>query len=335
MGMNDPMNADLMLDYALGQLDDPARRQAETEFANDPESARAADRLTRALHALLDDGRAFEPPAGLGRRTSRFVVEEARRRRSILDFIPVIVPFRPADVAVAAGIFIAGLLTLLPAVQRSRERMDVAGCTYNLQQLGRALWQYGSRHQHYPFGPEHDPAAPTGSYVALLNDSGLLTEADLCSLDCPCVGPQRIHARKSLPDFRAFCRLAATDPQRARAALGSDYAYNVGHYQSGRVVPVAAFYSAQVPLLADQPPHDNYRVLRPGNSPNHGGRGQNVLYTDLHVGWHNTRRIAPDDPDMFLNHQNELAPGLDHDDTALLPSMVPFVGWKRAVAGGR
>lgn len=324
------MNSETMLDYALAQLDDPRRRQVEAELAGDPDAARRVDRLTRAIHSLLDDGTAFEPPAGLARRTSRFVAENARRRRTILDYVPVIVPFRPADVAVAAGIFIAGLLTLLPAIQSSRDRMDVAGCTYNLQQLGHALWQYGSRHQHYPFGPEHDPAAPTGSYVALLNDSGLLSEADIGSLDCPCAGSHRTHKRTMVPEFRAFCRLAANDPQKACKTIGSDYAYNVGHYDSGRVVSLAASRSEQVPLLADQPPHENFQALRPGNSPNHGGRGQNVLYADLHVGWHNTRRLGPNDPDMFLNDRNELAPGLDSDDAALLSCMVPFVGWKKA-----
>jgi hypothetical protein len=79
--------------------------------------------------------------------------------------------------------------------------------------------------------------------------------------------------------------------------------------------------------LADQPPHENFRHLRPGNSPNHAGRGQNVLYSDLHVGWHNTRRLGPRDEDMFLNARRELAPGIGEDDTALLPSMVPFLGW--------
>lgn len=321
------MNADEMLDFALGQLDGPALEGARRELAADPPTAEVVDRLTRAVHALLDDGQTFEPPAGLARRTAQFVVESTRRRRSILDFAPVIVPFRPADVAVAAAILLAGLLTLMPAVQKSRERMDVAGCTYNLQQLGRALWQYGSQHQHYPFGPEHDRSAPTGSFVVLLNDSGLLSDAELRSLDCPCSGQHPARSRRSLLDFGSVCRLAATDPQRVRDAICTDYAYNVGHYQpSGGVVPVAARYSAHVPLLADQPPHLNFRSLLPGNSPNHGGRGQNVLYTDLHVGWHHSRRIGNDD-DMFLNARNQLAPGIDSGDHALLPSMVPFLGW--------
>src|SRR5947207_3115330 len=91
------------------------RRRGASRTAGAPAAARSVDRLGRALHALLDDGESFEPPAGLARRTTRLVAESARRRRTILDFVPVVVPFRPADIAVAAGIFLAGLLTLLPA----------------------------------------------------------------------------------------------------------------------------------------------------------------------------------------------------------------------------
>lgn len=324
------MNANDMLDYALGQLDGPARAQADRELAVDPASAATVERLGRAVRALLDDGERFEPPAGLARRTCALVAEAASRRRSILDFAPVVVPFRPADVAVAAAIFVAGVLTLLPAVQRSRERMDVAGCAYNLQQLGRALWQYGSRNDHYPFGPDNDPAAPTGSFVSMLCDSGLLSATDLHTLDCPCATTHAAPERhRPVLDFASIRRLQRVNPRRVLESIGSDYAYNVGHYHrdSGRVVPVAAHVSARVPLLADQPPHEDFRTVLPGNSPNHGGRGQNVLYSDLHVGWHNTRRLGPHDPDMFLNSRNELAPGLDAEDNALLPSMVPFLGW--------
>src|SRR5262245_11398175 len=110
------MNANEMLDYALGQLEGPARERADQGLAADPGQAVKVERLTAAIHRLLDDGETFEPPPDLSRRTARFVADAGQRRRTILDFVPVTVPFRWADVGVAAGIFLAGLLTLMPAV---------------------------------------------------------------------------------------------------------------------------------------------------------------------------------------------------------------------------
>ena len=322
------MNSNDKLDYALGQLEGPALAGAERELAGDPAASESVRRLTLAVRRLLDDGEEYAPPPGLAGRTVSFVIEAGRRRWTILDFVPVTVPFRWADVAVAAGILLAGLLTLLPAVQKSRERMEQAGCGYNLQQLGRALWQYGSRHQHYPFSPDQNPKAPVGAFVALLHDGGQLGGDELDVLNCPCNGADRVK-RSPLPDFKAVCRLHATNPKKACEALASDYAYNVGyhHPELGRVGPIAAVHSAVLPLLADQPPHENSLTRRTGNSPNHGGRGQNVLYSDLHVGWHNTRRLTPKDDDMFLNAYHQVAPGINVDDAALLPSMVPALGY--------
>ena len=322
MGTVDPMNANLMLEYALGQLDGPDRHRAEREAAADPREAETLERLSRAVHALLDDGDAFDPPPGLADRTVRFVAANRDRRRSILDFVPVAVPFRWADVAVAAGIFLAGVLTLLPAVGRSRDQMTQAGCTDNLQRLGRALWLYGNSHRHFPFCSEVGPESPTGSFAAMLKEEGYLPDCSL--LDCPSNGKCQY---PPLPKPQDLAALAKSDPQRFHETLRWDYAYNVSYrHQSGRVEPIEAMHSPRVPLLADQPDHVSHRHILAGNSRNHGGRGQNVLYTDLHVRWHNTRRLNPLDSDMFLNDRGELGPGLHQNDAVLCPSEVPFAG---------
>src|SRR5262249_5916573 len=148
----DPMNASEMIDYVFGQLDGPAREQVEREASRDSRAAETLERLGRAVHRLVDDGETLEAPPDLARRTVVFVAEN-RRRRSILDFVPVSVPFRWADVAVAAGIFLASVLTLAPALHRSKERMDQAGCGFNLQQLGVSLAQYAAQHGHFPYAP--------------------------------------------------------------------------------------------------------------------------------------------------------------------------------------
>jgi len=321
MGMLDPMNASDTLDLVLGQLEGSRRAEAERELAADPRQAETFDRLARAVNQLLDDGLVIEVPPDLASRTLAYVSGN-RRRRSILDFVPVTVPFRWADAAVAACILVAGLLTLLPAIQRSKARMNQATCVFNLQQLGLGLAQYGHRHRVYPYEPANCPQAAAGTFAASLRDAGYLD--DLSTLDCPCNGPC---PHVPLPDVPALCKLKLDDPGRYQRSLCWDYAYHGGYREgSGPARPLTTPCSANIPLLADQPPHlADLQVILPGNSPNHGGRGQNVLFTDMHVGWHNTRRLGPHDQDMFLNNEQQPAAGLSVLDAVLLPSSFPFV----------
>ena len=323
------MNASDMLDYALGRLEGSAREQADQEVAADAGLSSKLDRLASSLHHLLDDEEAIVVPKGLTRRTVAFALEgrpQGRRTRSILDFRPVTVPFRWTDVAVAASIFIAGLLTLIPALQRSRDRMNQAGCGYNLQQLGRALWQYGSKHEVYPVGPTKHPASHVGTFALLLHDEGLLN--DRSALTCPCNCKSRHQEQLPMPSLEEMAKIRVSDFTYYKKLLTWDYAYNIGYRRpSGKFGPNVAKLSATIPLLADQPPHENGVVALEGNSPNHNGRGQNVLFSDLHVGWYNTRQIGVDPDDMYLNDEKKAAPGVDADDSSLLPSLVPSDGW--------
>lgn len=317
-----PMNASDMLDYALGKLEGPARERAEREAADDLILGEKLDRLGRAIQRLLDDGEAIEPPANLSRRTISFVAEN-RRRRSILDYVPISVPFRSADVAVAAGILIASLLTLVPALHRSKERMDQAGCGFNLSQLGISLAQYAARYGHFPYAPKNQPNAAAGTFALTLHESNLLH--DPAMLDCPCNGTRK--QDMPLPNLETLDKLRSASPDRYQNALGWDYAYHAGYrHDSGQVGPVPAALSMRVPLLADQPAHQLGMILE-GNSPNHAHRGQNVLFSDGHASWHDTRRVSPIDADLFLNAANQPGPGQDIDDAALVPSLCPFSGW--------
>jgi hypothetical protein len=319
MEVVDPMNPSEMLDYTLGQLDGPARDEAEAEIARDPQLAATLDRLGQSIHRLLDDGEEIEVPAGLARRTITFVAEHSRRR-SILDFVPRTVPFRWADVAVAASIFFASLLTLVPAVQRSKDRMDQAGCGFNLQQLGIGLAQYAALHGLYPHAPADQPGAASGTFAVTLQDSGMLR--DVSTLDCPCNG--RHPLSRPMPHLKD---LQGAAPDSLRETLPWDYAYHTGYRRApGAAAPVPAMLTSRIPLLADQPAHERGRILD-GNSPNHGLRGQNVLYSDIHVQWHNDRRVGPFDLDMYLNEDHHPAPGLNVHDAVLVPSLCPFGGW--------
>jgi hypothetical protein len=316
------MNADYLIDYVLGRLEGSDREKLEEQLRFDAEAAGRVQRLTHAVHLLLDDGDALEPPVGLARRTMAMIARSRSRPRSILDYAPVRVPFRWADLAVAASIFIAGVLTLVPAVQRSRERMSQAGCVFNLQQLGQSLAQYASLHPFYPYPPGQPSETHAGTFVALLHDAGLLR--DLSVLDCPNNGPCP-NRPTDLPSFEQLDDIRRTDHERYRQMLCWDYAYNVGYrHNSGRLGPLESRPPMAVPVVADQPAHVNFALILDGNSPNHGRRGQNVLFSDGTVRWYYSRRISPHDQDLYLNNQREPRPGLDRRDSVLVPSYCSF-----------
>ena len=65
--------------------------------------------------------------------------------------------------------------------------------------------------------------------------------------------------------------------------------------------------------MADCPPPDAGR----GNSLNHGGQGQNVLYLDGHTQWCTTRTVGLAGDDIFINRERRVAPGLDWADSVL------------------
>ena len=320
------MNADHMIDHVLGQLEGPDLERMEQAIQSDPRIASTIDGLTRAIPLLLVDGLEPDPPPALARRTLALVAQSHSRSRSILDYIPYTVPFRWADLAVAASIFIAGILTLVPAIQRSRERKSEAGCIFNLQQLGHSLAQYASLNPSYPYPPTHQADADAGTFAAFLHDAGMLQ--DLSVLDCPYNGPCS-HPTADLPSFAELEQIRRTDPQRYRHLLCWDYSYNVGYrHPSGDPGPVETRQAVAVPVVADAPSHQNYVHILDGNSPNHGRRGQNVLWSNGSVKFHPTRRVSPIDADLYLNNQQQLQPGVDEHDSVLVPSYSPFNGQK-------
>jgi len=316
------MNAEEMIEYVLSKGDGSEADPLDRALLSDPDQKARVERLRLSVHLLLDDGDPFDEPSDLARRTVVFVARNRSRPRSFLEQMPVRVPFRWADFAVAASIFIAGVLTLLPAIQRSRERMNQAGCVFNLQQLGNSLSQYASLHPFLPYPPAHRSDTHAGMFAVMLHDAGVLN--DLSLLDCPCNGPCP-HRMKELANFEQVDHIRRTEPERYQRMLTWDYAYNVGYrHASGHAGPLEVILASRVPVLADQPDHENYLKIREGNSPNHRRWGQNVLFGDSSVGWFRTRRISPMDPDLYLNDEHQPRPGLHVGDSVLVPSHTPF-----------
>jgi prepilin-type processing-associated H-X9-DG protein len=322
------MNASSLLDLALNQLDDDEAVRAIRELEADPALSHRLARLSASLTTLLDDDdRAYEPPPNLARRTLAFVEAESRARRPpVLEFHPGRMRFRREDLAIAATIFLASLLALAPAVLRGRERWGRAACQSNLQRVGMRLHQYAAINHAYPFVSADDEVPHVGTIICRLNDAGFAIQPS--DLQCPCSG-SKCAKGGSIPHLSQVAETMKVSPEEGCKMIGAnDYAFNIGNYASpalsvdprAKAVPLSALASHAIPIVADRPAFHAGEVLQ-GNSPNHGGQGQNVLFADGHSAWHNTRRVSPVDNDIYLNDFNRPAYGIGLDDAVLMPAV--------------
>lgn len=317
------MKTDDLLDDVLGQRH-PIRPAALEAAAPDPALAARRAALRLSLERLLDDGDEIEPPDGLADRTLRRVAAaRASDRPRVLEFPPPTSRLRWSDVAVAASILVAGLLTLVPALQRSRQEMAQAGCLTNLRQIGQALNSYWNVNRSYPFVPPRQPGSYVGSFAVLLNDGGYLPATDV--LDCPCGGHD---GGGSLMAFEQLCEHERRQPGIGKKTFPLDYAYALGRRDHrGELGPPSPTADGRVAMVADRPPYlidaAGERVLD-GNSPVHAGRGQNVLFCGGDARWVHTRQLGPHDDDLYLNQNDRVAPGINDHDAVLTPAVFHF-----------
>jgi prepilin-type processing-associated H-X9-DG protein len=321
------MNASEMLDFALGQLEGDAAEQATREAETDPALGARLERLQGAITTLLDDGRASEPvPSNLSARTLAFVHAQSRPKPTVLEFAPTRKRFRAEDLAVAAAIFLASLLALTPAIIRGRERWGRAACNYNLQQVGMRLHQYAALNNTYPFVSPEEDVPHAGAILCRLNERGF--PIDPKNLRCPSTGSEA-GDRSRIPSLTEVADRLKQDPNCVNCKmLDNDYAFHVGNYNEvegtlghrGKPHPLPARPIHSIPIIGDQPAFDEYGEILAGNSPNHGGQGQNVLYADGHTAWHSSRYVSPADSDMYLNRAQKTGYGIGPEDTVLMPA---------------
>ena len=96
--------------------------------------------------------------------------------------------------------------------------------------------------------------------------------------------------------------------------MGGSYGYCLGYFDHGIYHPTRNLNRDYFAIMADTPSAD-----RPDHqSDNHGGRGQNVLFEDLHIEFCSTSRPANDD--IYLNDNHEVAAGLNRDDAVIASS---------------
>ncbi len=312
------MSTHLLFDEIFGQLQSTDRDRLEDQSNLDLQLLEVRRSLHRQVNLLLgDDDRGLEPPRGLCERTLGMIAmsksKESRRLSSPrLEFSENRDRFRLADLLVAAAVLLIGLSALIPAIRAQQTRSKWLACQNNLRQIGFALNVYANQNHFYPL-PNFENGS-VGGMFALLDEQGLLNDPTI--LDCPAGG--------SVVSNQAPGLLG--DSMEPPSTLNSDYAYQLGYQDDeGRLAPITFNCDDRFPMVADQPPYlidphtANVRVVS-GNSPNHRGRGQNILFADSHVEWLRGRWLCNNDADIFLNEDRQTAPGRHRTDSVLAPA---------------
>jgi len=217
---------------------------------------------------------------------------------------------RRADALVAALILIVLGALAIPWLASQWERQRRAACATNLMKFWRSLEAYSDHHDgQYPRIAEEPPVNFAGSFISSLNSADVLPRNEVSVL-CPAQG-RRPPSRVTLDDLHKYyenpglCEL-----QSITRDLGGTYAYSLGYWE-GQVLCGLHRTDTMLPIMADRP------SLKGGNSPNHGGAGQNVLFVGGYVIWHTTTAAGPDGDDIYCNRDNEVLAGFDRTDAVL------------------
>jgi prepilin-type processing-associated H-X9-DG protein len=312
-----------LVGYLLKALGPDEQRKVEDYLRQHPEAHKRLDQLRQRLDVLGQDADESDPPAGLWVRALARVAEHKCRT------LPAAPPpaartgagrawWRRADLLVAAALLVVvgGLgVVWLAGFGEKRHRVE---CANNLRRFHQALLAYADKDPEgrFPWVESQPPRNFAGSFVPALNEAGVLP-ADL-SVNCPASEPRRPSSITfaELDDLRRRQRDEYHDVTRG---LGGCYAYALGYQDpaSGSHLGLTRRMDGQLPIMSDAPPCRSGNDVSAGNSPNHGGQGQNVLYVDGHVAFKETRNVGLDGDDIFLNADQRCRAGRGPRDTVL------------------
>jgi hypothetical protein len=315
-----------LIGYLLKALDPEAHWQVELHLRLHPEDQQKLEPL-RATLAHLELDKEDPPPPGDLR--LRALARVAEYRCQTLPKAPrTAAPKEPtrrrwgwprADLIVAAVLLLTVGGVALPFVARVWEKQRELTCKNNLRRFYEALVHYSELPDHHDQFPQVElegepPRNMAGVVVPLLNEKGLLGSD---SVICPSSGNQSF-CSLSLQDLD---KLRDTDPaewQRLTQNLTGGYAYTLGYYDAekgGRsLFGLRRDSGDKLPIMSDAPP---IKAIGVGNSPNHGGQGQNVLYIGGNVLFCKQRTAGVDGDDIFVNYQRQIAGGEGKLDTVL------------------
>jgi len=319
-----PMD-DNLVGYLLDALDADSRRAVEDYVRTHPEARARLDRLRHMLEPLEADRAPPAPPPHLVQAT---LARLAQARGRTLPFAPRTTSglggsrggWRLSDSLIAAAMLLLSVgLGVTWVVNKGWQRSGMVACQENLHNYHRALVAYTEQRDDraFPRVEETGPRSFAGVFVPVLAEADLL--GDDISLTCPANG-RRAPSREG-DQMRRLEQWYASDRDRYDRAvrdMAGGYAYSLGYREGGGLCVLRRVEGEDLqPILADCPPFPGTSEATPGNSLNHGGTGQNVLFVGGSVRYVTTRTAGRDDDDIYLNLDQRIRAGVHERDTVL------------------
>lgn len=346
MGKTDPDNLQRLLDYHLN-LDDPEKHlETQRLLAADTELQELDVAIRRSLEPL-GNLQEEEPPVGLANRTLQLVSQHHQAQQLAQASVDIVSGGSPRDrtsrmkwvisnfrdvIAIAASIMLVFVL-MRPGLQRARQISQEHACASQFRSIGFGLAQYAQDQQgrmpyvERPQGAKWLDVGKQGdTHYSNTRNAYLLVKLGYVSVDkflCPGPGAR--------PDVKFRINM---DPQDLKELQDFADRYQV-NYSFFLVLNNQSFFTKQsenIPIGSDQNPvfadYDSQRQsildlsvrqdLLSSNSPNHTGRGQNLLYGDGHVRFSPTRHVGLSGDDIFtleniLQYDGDEQPSTDSD----------------------
>jgi hypothetical protein len=317
-----------LVGYLLKALDPVTEHDVEAYLQKDAEAVRRLELLRSALVPLEADAEEIELPDGLRQRTLALVAEHRLSNATDtpdLKAPPVLQMPMPrsrwlrSDALIAASILLLLLPMIPPALSYMHQQQNVRACQENMRGFFFALSHYGDlNEQRLPMASAQPPHNYAGMVVPTLYESRLL--GPTVSIRCPGNGVCNPPLPLGISDMDQESTNAPAQFEQDKCRVGGCYAYSLGYQERGEHRGIRFGESnAYLPIMADRPPFEQTTSgdLSLGNSTNHGGAGQNVLYLDGNVSFCTSRHVGVNRDDIYLNRNRLPEAGLDDTDSVL------------------
>jgi hypothetical protein len=208
-------------------------------------------------------------------------------------------------------------IIILPAINESRQKRQIAECGDNLRTLGVALASYAEKFNGYlPFHSTSGPYGVAGIQAALLLETQMIT--DRSTFVCPSSG-DHVAGIYSFSELRQF----ENDLDRLNSMLrtsGGSYGTLLGHKESGQYRAPRTDRIGGESMAVDRGLRVSEGDVGHSNSPNHGGHGQNALGRDGSVRFFCHPKECPGCDDFYVSLRNLVEPGWNPTDLVFGPS---------------